>query len=140
MCHGQATTRSGRSKAFWLPKTQSEGAEHLVVRTLPSPFDSHRNLDYRMHTMLQKTLLTLSASAMSALMAAVLATTPAIASQRQVTLRRLTEGANACTATGARNIYRQSCFRNRAGDLHGIGDRDVWGHWGNYYGPMVFAP
>jgi hypothetical protein len=90
--------------------------------------------------MLQKTLLTLSASAMTALIAAVLVTTPAIARQSQVTLRRFTEGANACTATGARNIYRQSCFRNRTGDLVGIRDRDVWGHWGNYYGPMVSVP
>jgi hypothetical protein len=90
--------------------------------------------------MLQKTLLALSASAMSALIAAALVTTPAIAGQSQVTLRRLTEGANACAATGARNIYRQSCFRNRTGNLLGIADRDVWGHWGNYYGPMVFVP
>jgi hypothetical protein len=89
--------------------------------------------------MLQKTLLILSASGMTALIAAALVTTPAIARQSQVTLRRLAEGANACTATGARNIYRQSCFGNRAGDLRGIGDGDVWGHWGNYYGPMVFA-
>jgi hypothetical protein len=90
--------------------------------------------------MLQKTLLTLSASAMTALIAAALVTTPAIARQSQVTLQRLNEGANACTATGARNIYRQSCLRNRAGDLRGTSDRDVWGHWGNYYGPMVFVP
>ena len=90
--------------------------------------------------MFQKTLLTLSASARTALIAAAVVTTPAIARQSQVTLRRLTEDAKACTATGTPNIYRQSCFRNRAGNLSGIGDRDVWGHWGNYYGPMVFAP
>ena len=90
--------------------------------------------------MSQKTLSTLSASAMTALIAAAVVTTPAIARHSEVTLRRLTEGANACTATGARNIYGQSCLRNRAADLRGIGDRDVWGHWGNYYGPMVFAP
>ena len=90
--------------------------------------------------MLQKTLLALSASAMSALIAAALVTTSAIAGQSQETLRRVTEGANACTATSARNIYRQSCFRNRTGNLLGIGDRDVWGHWGNYYGPTVFVP
>jgi len=32
-------------------------------------------------------------------------------------------------------------YDNRAsgsrGELRGYGDRDVWGHWGAYYGPMV---
>ena len=26
------------------------------------------------------------------------------------------------------------------GGFHGSGRRDVWGHWGAYYGPMVHAP
>jgi hypothetical protein len=25
------------------------------------------------------------------------------------------------------------------GGLHGYGNRDVWGHWGTYYGPMIPA-
>jgi hypothetical protein len=25
------------------------------------------------------------------------------------------------------------------GGLRGIGNRDVWGHWGTYYGPMIPA-
>jgi hypothetical protein len=29
------------------------------------------------------------------------------------------------------------CYRNGAGDLRGSGDRDVWGHWGNYYGRAI---
>jgi len=32
---------------------------------------------------------------------------------------------------------------DRTGSLHGrlsgYGDRDVWGHWGTYYGPMIPA-
>jgi hypothetical protein len=32
-------------------------------------------------------------------------------------------------------------YGNRASSLHsgfpGYGDRDVWGHWGAYYGPMI---
>jgi hypothetical protein len=32
-------------------------------------------------------------------------------------------------------------YGNRASGLHGgsrgYGDRDVWGHWGAYYGPMI---
>ena len=26
---------------------------------------------------------------------------------------------------------------NRNGSLSGYGSRDVWGHWGAYYGPMI---
>jgi hypothetical protein len=32
-------------------------------------------------------------------------------------------------------------YRNREsgsrGGFHGYGSRDVWGHWGTYYGPMI---
>jgi hypothetical protein len=35
-------------------------------------------------------------------------------------------------------------YGNRAGGLHGgfggNGGRDMWGHWGAYYGPMVANP
>jgi hypothetical protein len=27
--------------------------------------------------------------------------------------------------------------RSLRGDLRGYGGRDVWGHWGTYYGPMI---
>jgi hypothetical protein len=26
------------------------------------------------------------------------------------------------------------------GGLRGDGERDVWGHWGAYYGPLVHVP
>jgi len=29
---------------------------------------------------------------------------------------------------------------NYGGRFRGYGDRDVWGHWGAYYGPMIHAP
>ena len=86
--------------------------------------------------MLRNTRLILSASAMAALIAAGL-TTSAMARHSQGTSWPLAERAYACTATGARSTYTQSCHRNGAGDLHGSGHRDVWGHWGTYYGPMV---
>ncbi len=74
----------------------------------------------------------------AALMAAVLLTTPAMARQGQPTSQRLT--ANARITMNAHGADGQTRFRNRAGDLHGPVDRDVWGHWGDYYGPMVVAP
>jgi hypothetical protein len=31
-------------------------------------------------------------------------------------------------------------YRSLRGDFRGYGGRDVWGHWGIYYGPMVSVP
>jgi hypothetical protein len=90
--------------------------------------------------MLRKTGLTLSASAMAALIAAAPLTSSAVAHHSQGNSWRLAERAHACTATGARSSYRQSCYRIGAGDLRGSGDRDAWGHWGTYYGPMTHLP
>jgi len=74
----------------------------------------------------------LSAAMMAA---ALLLTTPAMARQGQLTSQRLI--ANAPIATTAHSADGQTCSRNPAGDLRGPGERDVWGHWGAYYGPMV---
>ena len=90
--------------------------------------------------MLRNTRLTLSVSAMAALIAAALLTTSAMARDSQGTSWRHAERAYARTATGARSSYSQSCHRNGAGDLCGSGDSDVWGHWGAYYGPMINFP
>jgi hypothetical protein len=74
----------------------------------------------------------------AALITAALLMTPAMARESQVTSQRLT--ANARTATAAHNAYGQDCCRNRARDLPSLADRDVWGHWGAYYGPMIHFP
>jgi len=74
----------------------------------------------------------LSAAMMAA---ALLLTTPAMARQGQLTSQRLI--ANARIATTAHSADGQTCCRNLAGDLLGLGERDLWGHFGTYYGPMV---
>ena len=74
----------------------------------------------------------LSAAMMAA---ALLLTTPAMARQGQLTSQRLL--ANARIAPTAHSADGQTCCCNRAGDLRGPGERDVWGHWGAYYGPMI---
>jgi hypothetical protein len=97
----------------------------------------------------------------AALIAAAMLATPAMARESHVTSRNLAEDANASTTPGARYIGGGDGFRgnhfgggfggtpgdgyggygNRASGLHGgsrgYGRRDVWGHWGTYYGPMV---
>ncbi|SEF15670.1 hypothetical protein SAMN05444161_9379 [Rhizobiales bacterium GAS191] len=77
---------------------------------------------------------------LAALIAAAVLTTPAVARQSQLTSQRLTANANARTATAAHNAYGQVCCRDRASDLRGLAERDVWGHWGAYYGPVVHSP
>jgi hypothetical protein len=67
----------------------------------------------------------------AALMAAALLTTPAMARQGQLTPQRII--ANVRIATTAHGADGQTCCR----DLRGPRERDVWGHWGTYYGPMV---
>ena len=63
---------------------------------------------------------------------------PAMARESHVTSQRLTEDANACTAPGARYIDGHRCYHPDG--LRGDGERDVWGHWGAYYGPLVHVP
>ena len=75
----------------------------------------------------------------AALISAALLTTPAMARESQMTSERLTANANARTPAGALSTSGQVCCRNRARDLPSLGDRDAWGHWGAYYGPMVHA-
>jgi hypothetical protein len=74
----------------------------------------------------------------AALVTAALLTTPAMAQQDQLTSQRLI--ANGRVTTTVHSADRQACCRNRAKDLPGIADHDVWGHWGTYYGPMVHVP
>jgi hypothetical protein len=71
----------------------------------------------------------------AALMTAALLTTPAMARQGQLTSLRLI--ANARIATTAYPAEEQTCCLNRASDRRGPGERDLWGHWGSYYGPMI---
>ena len=97
----------------------------------------------------------------AALIAAAMLVTPAMARENHVTSRHRAEDANASSAPGTRYIGEGNGFRGnhfgggfggtpgegyvgygkRATGLHGgsrgYGDRDVWGHWGTYYGPMV---
>jgi hypothetical protein len=96
-----------------------------------------------------------------ALIAAAMLATPAMARESNVTSRHLAEDGNASTTPGPRHIGGVDGFRgnhlgggldfipddgyggygNRASGLRGgfreYGGRDVWGHWGTYYGPMV---
>jgi hypothetical protein len=75
----------------------------------------------------------------TAMIAAALIATPAMARESQVTSRHLTEEAKTCTTPGA-YIGGHPCHGNRPGGFGGYGDRDVWGHWGDYYGPMIHVP
>jgi hypothetical protein len=64
------------------------------------------------------------------LIAAAMLATPATARQSHASSRHLTENANASTAPRARYVGEVDRFR-------GYESRDMWGHWGTYYGPMV---
>jgi hypothetical protein len=71
--------------------------------------------------------------------------TPAMARESHVTSRHLAEDAD--TTRGARyvggsDVFRGNPFNGRFGGAlgDGYGSRDVWGHFGAYYGPMVPAP
>jgi hypothetical protein len=68
----------------------------------------------------------------AALMTACLLTTPAVArpaSQRLTANAHLTHGSD-----------RDVCCRHRGSDLRASPDREMWGHLGAYYGPMIHAP
>ena len=69
------------------------------------------------------------------LMAAALLTTPVMAQQGQPSSHRVI--ANARNMTIARSAESQIRPHSGIGDLSGFPERDVWGHWGAYYGPMV---
>ncbi len=38
----------------------------------------------------------------------------------------------------ARSVVLHPKYGNPNGNFSGYGSRDVWGHWGTYYGPMIF--
>ena len=94
----------------------------------------------------------------AALIAAAMLATPVMARESNVTSQHLAEDANASTmpgVIGGADGFRGNHFSggfgvipgdgyggygNRAsglrGGFHRYGGRDVWGHWGTYYGPM----
>ena len=80
----------------------------------------------------------------AALIAAAMLAPPALARDNHVRSRHLTENADANATIGAGHNDRRPCYGNLASDLRGefcgYGGRDVWGHWGGYYGPMVHVP
>ena len=66
----------------------------------------------------------------AALIAAAMVATPAMARESHVSSRHLAENLNTSTTPGARYL--------REGDgSRGHESRDLWGHWGTYYGPMI---
>ena len=81
----------------------------------------------------------------AALIAAAMLATSAMARESHLASRHLAEDANASATPGARYIGGGDGFRgNHFGDASGLnggsrgyGGRDVWGHWGAYYGPMI---
>jgi hypothetical protein len=97
----------------------------------------------------------------AALIAAAMLATPALARKSHVTSRHRAEDANASSTPGAHYIGEGDGFSanrfgngfggtpgdghgrygNQASGLHGgfrgYTGRDVWGHWGTYYGPMI---
>jgi hypothetical protein len=73
----------------------------------------------------------------AALIAAALLATPALARENHVTSRQITENA-AANAIGERHREWRPCYSGGLrGEICNYGYRDVWGHWGGYYGPMI---
>ena len=66
----------------------------------------------------------------AALIAAAMVATPAMARESHVSSRHLAENLNTSTTPGARYLREGDGFR-------GHESRDVWGHRGTYYGPMI---
>jgi hypothetical protein len=81
--------------------------------------------------------MTKSNALCAALTSAVLLTMPVEAGQGKFTSPRLV--ANVRNSAAYHGAHRQACCRNRSGDLRNPAGRDVWGHWGAYYGPMVLT-
>ncbi|SRR6267142_2377183 len=98
----------------------------------------------------------------AALFAAAMLATPAMARESHITSRHRAEDADASATPGARYIGEGDDFPGNhvggpfggpPGDYGGYGNRasgldggsrgyegrDVWGHWGTYYGPMIPA-
>jgi hypothetical protein len=82
----------------------------------------------------------------AALIAATMLATPAMARESHITSRHFPQDINARTTPGARVIgagggFRANHFGSGLGGTPGdeYEGRDVWGHWGTYYGPMVPA-
>jgi hypothetical protein len=79
----------------------------------------------------------------AALIVAAMLATPAMARESHVTSRHLAEDSNASIGGGFGGTPSDGYggYGNRVGGLHGgsrgYGGRDVWGHWGAYYGPMI---
>ncbi|KGT73781.1 hypothetical protein MA20_42010 [Bradyrhizobium japonicum] len=76
----------------------------------------------------------------TALITVAMLAAPALARENHMTSRHFTESADANTTIGVGHNDWRPCYGNRASELCGYGDRDVWSHWGGYYGPMVHAP
>ena len=76
-----------------------------------------------------------------AVIAAAMLATPALARNSHVRLQHLAGDANASIKSGTRHDddfrgnHLGGVFGGTRGDRYG--DRDVWGHWGAYYGPMI---
>jgi hypothetical protein len=66
----------------------------------------------------------------AALIAAAMLATPAMARESHVGSRHLAVNTDACTTPKAQYIGERDGFCGYEG-------RDVWGHWGTYYGPLV---
>jgi hypothetical protein len=64
----------------------------------------------------------------AALITAAMLATPAVA--RESHARHPAENANASTTPGAH-------YTGRDEGIRGYESHDVWGRWGNYYGPMI---
>ena len=79
----------------------------------------------------------------AALIAAAMLATSAMARESHLASRHLAEDTNASATPGARysgggDGLRHNHFGGFGGTPgDGYGGRDVWGHWGAYYGPMV---
>lgn len=68
----------------------------------------------------------------AALIAATVFVTPAVARESHIGSRHHSSTADAHFERGVRLIDEGNRFRRYE-------SRDVWGHWGTYYGPMVPA-
>ena len=73
---------------------------------------------------------------LAALIVAAVLATPAMARRSQAASLSPTADAYPRATT----VYGRACCRARAGDSPSFAERDPWGHWGGYNGPMVHFP